>query len=74
MRLMTERARGLMLVLAIVVVAVASDRLRASASGAYGSGQQYEDTYYLPPDEWLTVFSLGWDEALAEYLGTKAVA
>jgi len=69
----TDRARALLLVLAIVVAAVASDRLRASASGAHDAGQTYEDTYYLPPDEWLSVFSLGWDEALADLIWMRAL-
>jgi len=69
----TDRARALLLVLAIVVVAVASDRLRAHATGAYDRGQTYEDTYYLPPNEWLPVFSLGWDEALADLIWMRAL-
>lgn len=35
--------------------------------------QTYEDLYYVPPDEWLPVFSMGYDEALASLLWMKAL-
>lgn len=59
--------------LAVVLLALASDRLRAGAHGAYVERQTYEDVYYLPPTEWLPVFSLGWDEALADLIWMRAL-
>jgi hypothetical protein len=60
---------GALLALAIF----ASDVLRASAHERFVSGQRYEDVYYLPPAEWLRVFSLGYDEALADLIWMRAL-
>ncbi len=46
-------------------------RLEASAHGA--ATEAYEDVYYVPPPEWLPVFSLGHDEALADILWMRAL-
>ncbi|MGF1466483.1 MAG: hypothetical protein ACFCGT_10135 [Sandaracinaceae bacterium] len=61
---------GIALVLAL---ALATDRLRAHAHEAYVGAQRYEDIYYLPPPAWLPVFSLGYDEALADALWMRAL-
>ena len=70
---MTDTARALLLVLAVVLCALATDRLRARAHSDYAEHQTYEDTYYLPPNDWLSVFSLGWDEALADLIWMRAL-
>lgn len=59
--------------LLLATLALASDSLRASAHERYLSGQRYEDAYYLPPPEWLRVFSAGFDEALADFVWMKAL-
>lgn len=58
---------------ALLVLALASDQLRASSHARHLSGQRYEDTYYLPPPAWLPVFSIGWDEALADFIWMSAL-
>jgi hypothetical protein len=60
-------------VLALLVLGIASDRLRAGAHDRYTSAQRYEDIYYLPPADWLRVFSLGYDEALADLIWMRAL-
>ena len=70
---MTANARTLLALLAMLLLAVASDRLRAEAHGSYVESQSYEDMYYLPPNEWLPVASLGWDEALADLIWMRAL-
>lgn len=59
--------------LALLVLAIASDRLRDGAHARYMSAQRYEDIYYLPPADWLRVFSLGYDEALADLIWMRAL-
>lgn len=39
----------------------------------YVASETYEDVYYVPPPEWLPVFSLGYDEALADLLWSRAL-
>jgi tetratricopeptide (TPR) repeat protein len=39
----------------------------------YLSTQHYEDVYYLPPAEWLPVFSLGYRKALCDLIWMKAL-
>lgn len=70
---MSRNPLALLVVVAVLALALASDRLRAGAHGAYTEAQTYEDVYYLPPDEWLPVFSLGWDEALADLIWMRAL-
>ncbi len=57
----------------LAVLVFAGDRLRSTSHERFVEGQRYEDTYYLPPPEWLRVFSLGWDEALADFVWMKAL-
>lgn len=46
---------------------------RTAAMGHYLSTQRYEDIYYLPPNDWLRIFSLGHDEAGAALVFIKAL-
>ncbi len=57
----------------VIPLALASLELRARSHASYVSGQRYEDVYYLPPAEWLRVFSAGWDEALADLIWMRAL-
>ncbi len=65
--------RTLSLTLAILVLGGIAEQLRARAHGAFTEAQTYEDTYYLPPNAWLRVFSLGWDEAFADLIWMRAL-
>ncbi|MCB9591517.1 MAG: hypothetical protein H6719_02185 [Sandaracinaceae bacterium] len=58
---------------AIVVLPLGLDRLRARAHHEWSEAQAYEDVYYLPPNEWLRAFSLGWNEALADLIWMRAL-
>ncbi len=62
---------GVLLTLVGLIGAV--DLLRSTSHATYRSGQRYEDVYYLPPTEWLPVFSLGWDAALADLVWLRAL-
>ena len=65
--------RPWLLVLLALTLALLTDRVRASAHDSYVGAQRYEDLYYLPPPSWLPVFSLGWDEAAADFLWMRAL-
>jgi len=69
----SKSARTSALILAVLVLGLASDHLRSRAHGAFVESQSYEDTYYLPPNAWLRVFSLGWDEAFADLIWMRAL-
>ena len=70
---MRPHSTTLLAILAIVALAVLSDGLRASAHERREAAQTYEDIYYLPPPGWLRVFSLGWNEALADLIWMRAL-
>ena len=70
---MSRRTAILVPVLAALLLAAASDRLRERAHGSFTEARSYEDLYYLPPVEWLPVFSLGWDEAVADLIWMRAL-
>jgi hypothetical protein len=63
----------LALVLAGLVLAGTSDRLRHVSNASHARAQRYEDVYYLPPPRWLKVLSLGWDEAFADLIWMRAL-
>jgi hypothetical protein len=65
--------RTLLAVVAIAITAAFARELRLSAQGHFERTQAYEDAYYVPPDAWLPVFSLGYDEALADLLWMRAL-
>ncbi|MEM9067801.1 MAG: hypothetical protein AAGE52_04820 [Myxococcota bacterium] len=56
--------------LALVLLA---DTLRGSAMDAYLEERSYEDVYVLPSAEWLSVFSAGHHEAVADLVWAKAL-
>lgn len=47
--------------------------LRLHASHHFDATQRYEDVYYVPPPDWLRVFSLGYDRALADLLWMRGL-
>lgn len=59
--------------LAAASLALLSDSLRERAHDSRQTAQRYEDVYYLPPKQWLSVFSLGFDEALADLIWMRAL-
>ena len=62
------------LVVVFLVVAISATwTLRTTAMGHFLASQKYEDVYYLPPPQWLTVMSLGHEEALADLIWMKAL-
>lgn len=60
-------------VLLLLALVPAADGLRHRSSAAYASGLRYEDVYYLPPLDWVRVFSLGWHEASADLIWLRAL-
>lgn len=47
--------------------------MRSASVESYEQIVEDEDRYYLPPSTWLRAFSLGYNEAVADVLWTKAV-
>lgn len=65
--------RTALLVLVSVLCGAVTYGARTAATAHYFATQQYEDVYYVPPPEWLPVFSAGYDEALADVLWMRAL-
>jgi hypothetical protein len=70
---MSLRQRNIALVVGLVVTVCGAGVLRHKAMNHYLSTQHYEDVYYLPPAEWLPVFSLGYRKALCDLIWMKAL-
>jgi tetratricopeptide (TPR) repeat protein len=47
--------------------------LRTAPAERWSTTATYEDRYYLPREEWLPVFSLGYREALADFVWMRAL-
>lgn len=61
---MQHVSRGLIAAV-FIAAALCAGHTRLHSQGHFASTQRYEDVYYLPPPAWLSVFSLGYREALA---------
>jgi hypothetical protein len=59
--------------LAVVVAGAAAELCRIEAQRYFAQTQTYEDVYYLPPDDYLLVASLGHRAALADLIWMKAL-
>ncbi len=59
--------------LTVCALLAAGAVLRDGAMTRFVDAQSYEDVYYLPPPEWLAVFSLGHREAAADLVWMKAL-
>ena len=59
--------------LCIALGAVGARQARRDGERHYLSTQRYEDLYYLPPPDWLGIFSLGHREALADLIWLRAL-
>lgn len=58
---------------ALVLLAFAIRHVRQGAFTAHLESQRYEDVYYVPPSQWLPLFSLGYQAALADLLWCRAL-
>lgn len=47
--------------------------VRADASAEWGKGQRYEDTYYLPPPQYLRLLTIGYHDAAADFLWMRSL-
>ncbi|MBK8168985.1 MAG: hypothetical protein IPK60_01420 [Sandaracinaceae bacterium] len=65
------RILGLAAMLSVALIGTESMRVRASTH--FIQTQTYEDVYYLPPAGWLSAFSLGYREALADLIWMRAL-
>lgn len=72
-RCMRTVRRTLSIALGLAAAAGLGSALRSRSLDHFVASQTYEDVYYLPPPSWLPVFSLGWDEALADLLWARAL-
>ncbi len=61
------------LLLAALLCAILAGRLRASTLASFDAVVDDEDLYHLPPSTWIRAFSLGYTEAAADLLWTKAL-
>lgn len=50
-----------------------AEHTRADGTAHYLATQRYEDVYYLPPDNWLQLFSLGYREAAADLIWMRSL-
>ncbi len=67
------RSAALLSALVLVGAGAGANALRWRAQQHFRDTQRYEDIYYVPPDAWLPVFSLGYDRALADLLWMRAL-
>lgn len=67
------RRSGLLLTVALVVAAAVANQTRRDGQAHFLSTQRYEDVYYLPPPDWLQVFSIGHREAVAGLIWLRAL-
>lgn len=58
---------------ALVLTALGARELRIAASDHATATETYEDVYYVPPPQYLPVFSLGYDEAVADMLWIRSL-
>lgn len=70
---MPRPLRALSLIVACALLAVVANGTRRNGQSHFQSTQRYEDVYYLPPPDWLVVFSLGEREALAGLIWLRAL-
>lgn len=70
---MTNWLRTTALVIALFLTVYGSDQLRQKATRHFLETQRYQDIYYLPPTEWLPIFSLGYEKALCDLIWMKAL-
>ena len=67
--------RGSKVLVWLVLIAMGASiwGLRRRAMNHFLATQTYEDIYYLPPPQWLTVMSLGYRRALADLIWMRAL-
>ena len=70
---MSRRTTFVSLGAAMLALVAATEALRARAHAGFDAAQSYEAVYYLPPDETIRFFSLGYDEASADLIWMRAL-
>lgn len=65
---MQRAGRPVAIVCAVALLSWIAGTTRLDSQGHFLSTQRYEDTYFVPPPQWLKVFSLGYRDALASFL------
>jgi hypothetical protein len=70
---MSQPVRIAVVLVAALGMAAAAAGLRATTIASHERVIADEDRYYLPPSIWLRAFSMGYNEALADFLWIKAV-
>lgn len=69
----SSRRHAFSLALFVILSVAIGSLVRARSMTHAVACETYEDVYYLPPPGWLRVFSLGWDDALADLLWSRAL-
>ena len=67
------RGSNVLVCLALIGMGASIWGLRQRAMNHFLATQTYEDIYYLPPPQWLTVMSLGYRRALADLIWMRAL-
>ncbi|MBN1655002.1 MAG: hypothetical protein JXA30_14630 [Deltaproteobacteria bacterium] len=70
---MSVRTQRVALVAVLALAICGAGVLRHKAMGRFLASQRYEDVYYLPPAQWLPLFSLGYKKALCDLIWMKAL-
>ena len=70
--MLTNRSHWVAVVI-MAALAVPTGLVRERAMGHYLETQRYEDVYYLPHADWLPIFSMGFEEALADLVWIRAL-
>jgi hypothetical protein len=70
---MPRRLSGALVAASLLLAAFTAHVTRGNGQGHFLATQRYEDVYYLPPPDWLQVFSLGHREALADLIWLRAL-
>ena len=65
--------RHVAVVMGLVLLALSAHQLRTVSHSRREAARSYEAVYYLPPRRWLPLFSLGWDEAVADLIWMRAL-
>ena len=67
------QSRTFALVFAMLVMGAVAHVARGAAFSHHLATQRYEDVYYLPPNDWLAIGSLGYREAAASLVWLEAL-
>jgi tetratricopeptide (TPR) repeat protein len=68
-----QRLGRALVIVALIAAALCAGHTRLDSQRHFASTQRYQDIYYLPPPEWLKVFSLGYYEAMASLVWMRTL-